>query len=85
MPALRTSSAGATPNATRSAIESNSAPKLDVALRTLAATPSIVSSKPHQTIIHAASSRYSSPPSCVVTMDAIPSSRLDAVKLFGIV
>ena len=48
--------AGATPNETRSAIESNSAPNGEVAFSNLAASPSITSKIPHQTIIQAACS-----------------------------
>ena len=81
-PALSMSTAGATPNDTRSAIESNSAPKSDVAFKSLADSPSMTSSSPHQTMIQAASS---SSPICVVTMEATPSSRLSDVKLLGTV
>ena len=80
-PALKTSIAGATPNETRSAIESNSAPKLDVAFSILATRPSVVSSNPHQTMSQAANSRS---PTWVVTIELRPISRLRAVKLFGI-
>ena len=80
-PTLKMSTAGATPNETRSAIESNSAPKSEVAFKRRAASPSIVSSSPHQTMSHAANSRS---PICVVTIEPRPSNRLSAVKLFGI-
>ena len=80
IPAFKMSIDGATPNETRSDIESNSAPKLDVAFRSLATTPSSVSSKPHQTISQAASSRL---PNCVETMDDNPKTRLRAVRLLG--
>ncbi len=81
IPVCKTSIAGATPKATRSAIESNSAPNADVALSSLAVTPSITSSRPHQTIIQPASSRS---PSCVVTIAPTPRRRHNAVKLLGI-
>ena len=81
-PICITSIPGATPKATRSAIESNSAPKSEVALSKRAARPSMTSSNPHHTIIQPASSRL---PSWPLTIDPVPISKFAAVKLFGIV
>ncbi len=81
-PALSMSIAGATPKEIRSAIESNSAPKSEVAFSRRAERPSSTSRRPHHTMIHAASS---SSPIWLVTIEPMPSSRLSAVKLFGIV
>ena len=82
IPAFSTSIDGATPKEIRSDMESNSAPKLEVALRSRATMPSRVSSRPHQTISQAANSIL---PNCVETIDDRPSTRLRAVTLLGMV